>query len=104
MGLSMCVCFIVGQGSVQVKNVADAMLDAVIDVLSQNSSSTLNTIRIVIFQPKMLKEFYHSMQQREATDAKATSWFGKLKGKHWEKNNFVFMLRILFACKQIILM
>lgn len=87
------MCFtILGQGNVQAKQVADAMLDAVIDVLSQNSSSTLKTIRIVIFQPSMLKEFYNSMHQREATGPKAVSWLGsigiKIKGKHYEENNF----------------
>uniref|UniRef100_A0A3P9JSG3 Poly [ADP-ribose] polymerase n=1 Tax=Oryzias latipes TaxID=8090 RepID=A0A3P9JSG3_ORYLA len=55
-----------GQGNVQAGKVADAMLDAVIDVLSQNPSSTLKTVRIIIFQQQMLKDFYNSMQQREA--------------------------------------
>ncbi|XP_073330301.1 poly(ADP-ribose) polymerase family member 14-related sequence 1 isoform X2 [Pagrus major] len=59
-----------GQGGAQAGKVADAMLDGVIEVLSQNPSSTLNTIRIVIFQSTMLKDFYNSMQQREATDPK----------------------------------
>ncbi|KAE8299582.1 Poly [ADP-ribose] polymerase 14 [Larimichthys crocea] len=64
-----------GQGNVQAKQVADAMLDAVIDVLSQNTSSTLKTIRIVIFQAPMLKEFYSSMHQREAPDPKNQAGF-----------------------------
>ncbi|XP_047456373.1 poly(ADP-ribose) polymerase family member 14-related sequence 1 isoform X2 [Mugil cephalus] len=64
-----------GQGNVQAKQVADAMLDAVVDVLSQNTSSTLTTIRIVIFQPPMLNEFHSSMQQREATGPKDKGWF-----------------------------
>ncbi|KAM9347764.1 protein mono-ADP-ribosyltransferase PARP14-like [Symphorus nematophorus] len=74
-----------GQGNLQARQVADAMLDAVIDVLSQNTTSTLKTVRIVIFQPPMLKEFYSSMQQREASDPndKSASWgstvFKKLK-------------------------
>ncbi|XP_035532032.1 poly(ADP-ribose) polymerase family member 14-related sequence 1 isoform X1 [Morone saxatilis] len=72
-----------GQGNVQAKQVADAMLDAVIDVLNQNTSSTLKTIRIVIFQPPMLKEFYNSMHQREATDPKdkATGFWGSVSSK-----------------------
>uniref|UniRef100_A0A3Q0R7Q2 Poly [ADP-ribose] polymerase n=1 Tax=Amphilophus citrinellus TaxID=61819 RepID=A0A3Q0R7Q2_AMPCI len=49
--------------------VADTMLDAVIDVLSQNPSSLLTTIRIVIFQKPMLKDFHSSMQQRGAADS-----------------------------------
>ncbi|XP_075904598.1 poly(ADP-ribose) polymerase family member 14-related sequence 1 isoform X2 [Nelusetta ayraudi] len=63
-----------GQGKVQVKQVADAMLDAVIEVVNQNSSSTLQSIRIVIFQLPMLKDFYDSMQERHVTGSKPTTW------------------------------
>ncbi|XP_030614073.1 protein mono-ADP-ribosyltransferase PARP14-like [Archocentrus centrarchus] len=59
-----------GQGNVKARLVADAMLDAVIDVLSQNTFSPLTKIRIVIFQKAMLKDFHSSMQQREAADPK----------------------------------
>ncbi|KAM6978444.1 poly(ADP-ribose) polymerase family member 14-related sequence 1 [Tautogolabrus adspersus] len=60
-----------GQGNVQAKQVADAMLDAVIDVLSQNTSTKLQKIRIVIFQQPMLKDFHSSMQEREEKTAAA---------------------------------
>ncbi|XP_076023922.1 poly(ADP-ribose) polymerase family member 14-related sequence 1 isoform X2 [Genypterus blacodes] len=59
-----------GQGNVHARQVADAMLDAVVDVLNQNTSSSLKTIRIVIFQQPMLKEFYSSMQQKQTADPK----------------------------------
>ena len=71
------------------------MLDAVIDVLSQNSSSTLKTVRIVIFQSPMIKDFYSSMQQREASDPKDKSdksWgstmIKNIKGKSSEEQKF----------------
>ncbi|XP_007552357.1 poly(ADP-ribose) polymerase family member 14-related sequence 1 isoform X1 [Poecilia formosa] len=64
-----------GQGNVQAKQVADSMLDAAIDVLSQNTSSSLTLIRIVIFQQPMLKDFHDSMQEREATDPKDKAGF-----------------------------
>ncbi|XP_044073695.1 poly(ADP-ribose) polymerase family member 14-related sequence 1 isoform X2 [Siniperca chuatsi] len=64
-----------GQGNVQARQVADAMLDAVIDVVSQKTLSTLKTIRIVIFQPPMLTEFYNSMHQRETTESKDKAGF-----------------------------
>nr|XP_033473820.1 poly(ADP-ribose) polymerase family member 14-related sequence 1 [Epinephelus lanceolatus] len=64
-----------GQGNVQARQVADAMLDAVVDVLTQNTSSSLTTIRIVIFQPPMLKDFYSSMHHREATEPKDKGGF-----------------------------
>lgn len=54
------------------KQVADAMLDAVIDVLKPNRPTTLKTIRIVIFQPQMLTDFLSSMQEREAKPAATT--------------------------------
>ncbi|KAK1902579.1 Protein mono-ADP-ribosyltransferase PARP14 [Dissostichus eleginoides] len=68
-----------GQGNVKGRQVADAMLDAVIEVLSQNTNGPLKTVRIVIFQPAMLKEFYNSMHHRAATEPKDKSWFSKIK-------------------------
>lgn len=57
------------------------MFDAVIDVLSQNSATTLKTVRIVIFQPQMLNDFCTSMKQREAVVAKPASWIGSTMSK-----------------------
>uniref|UniRef100_A0A3Q3M6T9 Poly [ADP-ribose] polymerase n=1 Tax=Mastacembelus armatus TaxID=205130 RepID=A0A3Q3M6T9_9TELE len=76
-----------GQGNVNATQVADAMLDAVIDVFSQYTFSPLKTVRIVIFQAPMLKEFYNSMQQREVTDPKD-------KGGFW--GNIGFKIKSLF--------
>ncbi|XP_034554224.1 protein mono-ADP-ribosyltransferase PARP14-like isoform X1 [Notolabrus celidotus] len=92
-----------GQGNVSAKQVADAMLDAVIDVLSLNTPTTLKTIRIVIFQPHMLTDFFSSMQEREAKAAatqppKDKGWFwagigSKIKNLWWsekpQKGDFV---------------
>ncbi|XP_038138809.1 protein mono-ADP-ribosyltransferase PARP14-like [Cyprinodon tularosa] len=64
-----------GQGNVAAKAVADSMLDAVIDVMSQNTSSSLTLIRIVIFQQNMLKDFCSSMQEREVPDPKDKAGF-----------------------------
>lgn len=101
----VCIlCFkILGQGSVQAGQVADAMLDAVIDVLSQNTSGPLKTIRIVIFQQPMLKDFYNSMDQRtkkEETDTKEKKGiFGtigsKIKCKYRVQNNFHISVYII---------
>ncbi|XP_060909810.1 poly(ADP-ribose) polymerase family member 14-related sequence 1 isoform X2 [Labrus mixtus] len=74
-----------GQGNVQAKQVADAMLDAVIDVLSQNTSTKLQKVRIIIFQQPMLKDFHSSMQEREegAKEKKgaAQGWLGSITSK-----------------------
>ncbi|MED6251548.1 hypothetical protein ATANTOWER_032550 [Ataeniobius toweri] len=64
-----------GQGNIKAKQVADSMLDAVIDVLGQNTSSSLTLIRIVIFQQQMLKDFCSSMQEREDTGPKDKAGF-----------------------------
>lgn len=81
----MCI---LGRGNIKATEVADAMFDAVIDELSQNTSNTLNTVRIVVFQTPMLNDFYTSMQQREASATKSASWFiSKIKGKNPTGNN-----------------
>nr|XP_020500425.1 protein mono-ADP-ribosyltransferase PARP14-like isoform X1 [Labrus bergylta] len=67
-----------GQGNVQAKHVADAMLDAVIDVLSQNTSTKLQKVRIVIFQQPMLKDFHRSMQEREEKKGASQGWLGSI--------------------------
>ncbi|XP_063070373.1 poly(ADP-ribose) polymerase family member 14-related sequence 1 isoform X3 [Engraulis encrasicolus] len=54
-----------GQGNVAAGVVADAMLDAVIDVVGKMPGSSLELVRIVIFQAPMLPEFHKSMQRRE---------------------------------------
>lgn len=88
--------FFLGQGNVKARLVADAMLDAVIDVLSQNSFGPLTTIRIVIFQKAMLKDFHSSLEQRAATDPnpkekRKGAWRGicKIKGKNMYKKNLL---------------
>ncbi|XP_034043176.1 protein mono-ADP-ribosyltransferase PARP14-like isoform X1 [Thalassophryne amazonica] len=72
-----------GQGKVEARHVADAMLDAVVAVLSKNPGSPLKMIRIVIFQQTMLKDFYKSMQRREASDQqqKGSSFWGNIGSK-----------------------
>lgn len=77
MVYNLC-CTILGQGNAQAGQVADAMLDAVIEVLTQNPSSSLKTVRLVIFQAPMLKDFCNSMDHRskkDETDTKGTKGF-----------------------------
>ncbi|XP_028292547.1 poly(ADP-ribose) polymerase family member 14-related sequence 1 isoform X2 [Gouania willdenowi] len=90
-----------GQGQVKAKQVADVMLDAVISVLSKNTSGTLTTLRIVIFQEPMLNDFYSSMQERQVTDTKDKGFwqnfhskvkaffYGKSLEKHQRNGDFV---------------
>ncbi|XP_029936580.1 poly(ADP-ribose) polymerase family member 14-related sequence 1 isoform X2 [Myripristis murdjan] len=87
-----------GQGNVQASQVADAMFDAVVDVLSQANPNPLKMIRIVIFQQGMLKDFHTSMQKKEVSDTKdKEGLWGKIKafftggttGKPQKDENFV---------------
>lgn len=103
---NVCCPFVLGQGNAQARLVADAMLDAVTDVLSQNTASSLTTVRIVIFQKPMLKDFHSSMQQREAADPDSKDkvgwswgdigskikgkWLNKVKCKYTEQRAFGF--------------
>ncbi|XP_074550674.1 poly(ADP-ribose) polymerase family member 14-related sequence 1 isoform X2 [Halichoeres trimaculatus] len=82
-----------GQGNVNAKQVADAMLDAVIEVLKPNTPTTLKTIRIVIFQPQMLTDFLSSMQEREAKTA-ATE---PPKDKGWSWGNIGTKIKTFFS-------
>ncbi|KAK2532667.1 protein mono-ADP-ribosyltransferase PARP14 isoform X1 [Columba livia] len=45
--------------------VADDMIDAVTDFARSNSSPSVKTIKVVIFQPHLLSVFHASMQKRE---------------------------------------
>ncbi|RXM33975.1 Poly [ADP-ribose] polymerase 14 [Acipenser ruthenus] len=56
-----------GQGGVNPSAVADAMLDSVVDFASQKTAQSLKKVRIIIFQPQMLTEFFKSMQTRAGT-------------------------------------
>lgn len=57
-----------GQGGVNPGQVADSMLDALCDFMTQTPQSSLKLVRIVIFQAPMLTDFYQSMQKKEGSD------------------------------------
>ncbi|XP_062390420.1 poly(ADP-ribose) polymerase family member 14-related sequence 1 isoform X2 [Sardina pilchardus] len=65
-----------GQGNVAPGLVADAMLDAVVDVVGQKPATSLQLIRIVIFQAPMLAEFHKSMQKKEGSNKPVTEGMG----------------------------
>ncbi|KAL7881397.1 hypothetical protein AOLI_G00082450, partial [Acnodon oligacanthus] len=75
-----------GQGGVNPGQVADAMLDAVVDFVTQTPQSSIKLIRIVIFQAPMLTDFHQGMQRREGSDKqKKQSAFSKFASyaKSW---------------------
>ncbi|XP_036396640.1 poly(ADP-ribose) polymerase family member 14-related sequence 1 [Megalops cyprinoides] len=66
-----------GQGGVSASQVADTMLDAVADTVQQNPTTSLQLVRLVIFQAPMLTDFHNSMQKRENMSSqkeKETIW------------------------------
>ncbi|NXC45750.1 PAR14 polymerase, partial [Penelope pileata] len=59
--------------------VADEMMDAVIDFARRNSTPSVKTIKVVIFQPHMLSVFHTSMKKRESLGkTKIKSVFSKI--------------------------
>lgn len=56
---------------------ADVMLDAVVAVVRKKSHHKLNLVRIVLFQPEMLKEFHSSMLKKEGMNIKEKESFFK---------------------------
>ena len=59
---------------------ADAMLDAVVDMVAQSAQSCLKVVRIVIFQPAMMKDFLSRMEKKAGSDKQNSDLFGKVKG------------------------
>ncbi|XP_068103539.1 protein mono-ADP-ribosyltransferase PARP14-like [Hyperolius riggenbachi] len=56
-----------GAGNLAASVVADSLLDGVVDFINANSVSSLQTVKVVLFQQKMQKDFYTSMKNREGT-------------------------------------
>ncbi|XP_059895724.1 poly(ADP-ribose) polymerase family member 14-related sequence 1 isoform X1 [Gadus macrocephalus] len=69
-----------GKGNAQAGKVADAMLDAVVDMVSQSAPGSLKEVRIIIFQQAMMKDFISRMEKKAGSDKHNISLFGKLKG------------------------
>ncbi|XP_072118200.1 protein mono-ADP-ribosyltransferase PARP14-like [Mobula birostris] len=57
-----------GQGNAKPSQVADAMIDSVVEFIKKKPSASLRKIRIVIFQPQMLSEFHNRMKMREGSN------------------------------------
>ncbi|XP_054492030.2 protein mono-ADP-ribosyltransferase PARP14-like [Agelaius phoeniceus] len=77
-----------GQAGLNSAKVADEMLDAIVEFARQKSVQHLQTIKIVIFQTNMLRDFYESMKKREDSDSSKTeseSWLSMFKSFFWGK-------------------
>ncbi|NXF72940.1 PAR14 polymerase, partial [Sclerurus mexicanus] len=75
-----------GQAKQSPAKVADEMMDAIVEFASKKSVQHLQTIKIIIFQKDMFKDFYESMKKRQDSDLSATdSWFSMFKSFFWGK-------------------
>ncbi|XP_078259602.1 protein mono-ADP-ribosyltransferase PARP14-like isoform X2 [Rhinoraja longicauda] len=80
-----------GQGQANPSQVADAMLDSVVDFIKITPSPSLQKIRIVIFQPQMLSEFHSSMKKHEtSTSPENESLLKKIADKVTSVTSFLF--------------
>uniref|UniRef100_A0A8C1XM30 Poly [ADP-ribose] polymerase n=1 Tax=Cyprinus carpio TaxID=7962 RepID=A0A8C1XM30_CYPCA len=69
-----------GQAGLSPGQVADSMMDGMLDMIRKNPQSTLKLIRLVVFQAQMLPEFHKSMQNRETGPVKQDqSTWSKIK-------------------------
>ncbi|XP_075173095.1 protein mono-ADP-ribosyltransferase PARP14 isoform X1 [Anomaloglossus baeobatrachus] len=67
-----------GLGNVSAALVADIILDVVTEFAKSQSAPSLQTVKVVIFQQKMLNDFYTSMKKKEGGDLpKATSMLSR---------------------------
>ncbi|XP_062908511.1 protein mono-ADP-ribosyltransferase PARP14-like isoform X2 [Mobula hypostoma] len=66
-----------GQGNANPSQVADAMIDSVVEFIKKKPSASLRNIRIVIFQPQMLSEFHNRMKMREGSNIPVNESFFK---------------------------
>ncbi|NWR83494.1 PAR14 polymerase, partial [Furnarius figulus] len=75
-----------GQARQSPAKVADEMMDAIVEFASKKSVQHLQTIKIVIFQKNMFKDFYESMKLRQDADLSTTdSWFSMITSFFWGK-------------------
>ncbi|XP_016389906.1 poly(ADP-ribose) polymerase family member 14-related sequence 1 isoform X2 [Sinocyclocheilus rhinocerous] len=69
-----------GKAGLSPGQVADCMLDGILDMIRKTPQSTLKLIRLVVFQAQMLPEFHKSMQNQETGPAKQEqSTWSKIK-------------------------
>ncbi|NXG04385.1 PAR14 polymerase, partial [Sakesphorus luctuosus] len=74
-----------GQANQSPAKVADEMFDAIGEFARQKSVQHLQTIKIVIFQKNMLKDFLESMKKRQDSDSTTDSWLSMFKSLFWGK-------------------
>ncbi|XP_069840937.1 protein mono-ADP-ribosyltransferase PARP14-like [Dendropsophus ebraccatus] len=82
-----------GMANVSAALVADTILDVVTEFAKSKSSTCLQMVKVVVFQQKMVNDFYTSMKKMEGSNlpkqttflSKVTNWFSYLTPKSEEK-------------------
>ncbi|XP_071418122.1 protein mono-ADP-ribosyltransferase PARP14-like [Pithys albifrons albifrons] len=93
-----------GQANQSPAKVADEMLDAIVEFTRQKSVQHLQTVKIVIFQKNMLKDFHESMKKREDSDSTTTdSWLSMFKSLFWGKKKPIEKKKPLILEKKVYL-
>ncbi|XP_030579266.1 protein mono-ADP-ribosyltransferase PARP14-like isoform X2 [Archocentrus centrarchus] len=70
-----------GQGGASPSAVADAMVDAVVEFVRKKQPRFVQSVKILIFQTAMMKEFHTSMKKRQGEGVEEKSVFDKFKEK-----------------------
>lgn len=69
-----------GQGGVSPAAVADSMVEAVVDFVRKKHARRVRSVKILIFQTAMLKEFHSSMKRRQGEEVQEKGFMEKIKG------------------------
>ncbi|XP_073770751.1 protein mono-ADP-ribosyltransferase PARP14 isoform X2 [Danio rerio] len=76
-----------GQGGVEPGDVADAMVDAVVNFVKKKKPVHVKFVKFLIFQPKMLADFHQSMIRRSGEKVEEEKGlFTKIKGESSESS------------------
>ncbi|XP_068559360.1 protein mono-ADP-ribosyltransferase PARP14-like [Cebidichthys violaceus] len=68
-----------GQGGVNPSAVADSMVNAVVDFVRKKHPRFVHSVKILIFQAVMMREFHKSMKKREGEEVEEKGAFAKFK-------------------------
>ncbi|XP_053181167.1 protein mono-ADP-ribosyltransferase PARP14-like [Scomber japonicus] len=78
-----------GQGGVDPSAVAEAMVGAVVEFVRKKQPRFVRSVKILIFQTGMVKEFHKSMTKRQGEEVEEKSVFTKIKDTFTALSNLI---------------
>ncbi|XP_062272829.1 protein mono-ADP-ribosyltransferase PARP14-like isoform X1 [Scomber scombrus] len=78
-----------GQGGADPSAVAEAMVGAVVEFVRKKQPRFVRSVKILIFQTGMVKEFHKSMTRRQGEEVEEKSVFTKIKDSFTALSNFI---------------